>query len=276
MPLLAKGGLLSTPPEQVPNSNWPPALRGSANAVYAMAEPVVTTSSLLDALAGPHRKWIFSYNVSALQFAGERVQITEASFQPRFIVFAAGEGNAELMRRAKVEGSRMQRRPLKMVLLRAQTLASLFGHCIVRGKTHLTITTPSPGIWQVGGEIAEQLEHEENLYQGRRKAMHEIQRCLPGVDFSDVEIATYSAIRAEAKTAEQKRPSGVQISRVAPRIVVGWPTKLSMTPILAEEVFCMVHAELKQPAGYDEPAIAWPTPAVARYPWENTEWFAVR
>ena len=55
----------------------------------------------------------------------------------------------------------------------------------------------------------------------------------------------------------------------------GWPTKLSMTPILAEEVFCMVHAELKQPAGYDEPAIAWPTPAVARYPWENTEWFAV-
>ena len=276
MPLLAKGGLLSTPPQQVPNSKWPPALRGSAIAVYAMAEPVVATSSLLDALARPHRKWIFSYNVSDLQFAGGRAQIAEASFQPRFIVFTAGEGNADLMRRAEVGGDRMQRRPLKMVLLRGETLPSLFGHCIVRGKTQLTITTPTPGIWQVGGEIAEQLEHEENLDQERRKAMHEVQRCLPGVDFSDIEIAIYPATRAEAKTEEQKRPSGVHVSRVAPRIVVGWPTKLSMTPVLAEEVFCMVHAELKQPAGYEETAIAWPTPALARYPWEDTEWFTVR
>ena len=276
MPLLAKGGLLSTPPQQVPNSKWPPALRGSAIAVYAMAEPVVATSSLLDALARPHRKWIFSYNVSDLQFADGRAQIAEASFQPRFMIFAAGEGNADLMRRAEVSEDRMQRRPLKMVLLRGETLPSLFGHCIVRGKTQLTITTPSPGIWQVGGEIAEQLEPEENLDQGRRKAVQAVQRCLPGVDFSDIEIAIYQAIRAEAKIAEQKRPSGVHVSRIASRIVVGWPTKLSMTPILAEEVFSMVHAELKQPAGYAEPAIAWPTPALARYPWEDTEWFTVR
>jgi hypothetical protein len=276
MPLLAKGGLLSTPLQQLPNSKWPPALRGSAIAVYAMAEPVIATGSLIDALARPYRKWIFSYNVSDLQFAGGRAQIADASFQPRFIVFTAGEGNAELMRRAEVGGDLMQRRPLKMVLLRGATLPLLFGHCILRGKTQLTITTPSPGIWQVGGEIAEQLQHEENLDRGRRTALNEIRRCLPRVDFTDIEIAVYPATRAEAKTAEQKRPSGVHVSRVASKIVVGWPTKLSMAPILAEEVFSMVHTELKQPAGYEEPAIPWPTPALARYPWENIEWCAVR
>jgi hypothetical protein len=93
------------------------------------------------------------------------------------------------------------------------------------------------------------------------------------MDFSDVEIAIYSAMRAEAKTAQQKRPSGVHVSRVAPNIVVGWPTKLSMAPLLAEEVFSEAHAELQEPAGYEEPAIPWPTPAVARYPWEEVEWF---
>src|SRR6267142_146825 len=51
MPLLAKGGLLSTSPQQLPASMWPEALRGSALAVYALAEPVVATGSLLDALA---------------------------------------------------------------------------------------------------------------------------------------------------------------------------------------------------------------------------------
>ena len=178
MPLLAKGGLLSTPPQQLSESMWPEALRGSALVVYALAEPVVATGSLLDALARPHRRWIFSYNVSDLQFAGGQVEIADTLFQPRSIVFAAGEGNAELMRRAGIRGDLMQRRPLKMVLLRGTTLPVLFGHCIMRGKTQVTITTPTQGIWQVGGEIAEQLARQENLEDGRQAAMREV-RALP-------------------------------------------------------------------------------------------------
>ena len=276
MPLLAKGGLLSTPPQELPDSMWPEALRGSALAVYALAEPVVATGSLLDALARPHRKWIFSYDVSDLQFAGGQVYIADALFQPRSIVFAAGESNAELMRRAGVRGDLMQRRPLKMVLIRGTALPVLFGHCIMHGKTQLTITTPTQGIWQVGGEIAEHLAHQENLENGRQAAMKELRRCLPGLDFSGVEIAIYPATRAEARTAEQKRPSGVHVSGVAPGIVVGWPTKLSMVPILAEEIFALVNAELKQPGDYQEPLVPWPTPPVARYPWEEVEWFPAR
>lgn len=106
--------------------------------------------------------------------------------------------------------------------------------------------------------------------------MSEIQRCFPGMDLAGVEIALYPAIRAEAKTAAQKRPSGVHVSQVAPRIVVGWPTKLSMAPILAEEAFTLVHAELKRPSDDQELSAPWPMPPVARYPWEEAEWFTVR
>ncbi|HXV84359.1 MAG TPA: FAD-dependent oxidoreductase [Candidatus Binatia bacterium] len=276
MPLIAKAGLLSTPPQQLPHSMWPAALRDSALAVYTLEEPVVATGSLIEVLAKPYRKWIFAYNVSALRFAGEQVQIGDTFLEPRSILFVAGTGNADLMCRAGIRGELMQCRPLRMVLLRGATLPELFGHCITRGKTQLTVTTPAQGIWQVGGEIAEQLAHEENLEYARQMAMSEIQRCFPGLDLSDVEIAFYSATRAEAKTAAQKRPSGVHVSQLAPRIVVGWPTKLSMTPILAEEAFTLLHAKLKKPGGYEEPSAPWPTPPVARYPWEEAEWFTVR
>ena len=275
LPLVSKAGLLSTPPQHLPHSMWPAALRDSALAVYTLAEPVIATASLVDALARPYRKWIFSYDLSDLRFTGERIQIGDQFFQPRSILFAAGTGNADLMERAGIRGDFMQRRPLRMVLLRGATLPELFGHCIVRGKTQLTVTTPTPGIWQVGGEIAEQLANHENLEVGQRKAMSEIQLCFPGLDFAGAEIAFYTATRAEAKTAAQKRPSGVHVSRVAPGIVVGWPTKLSMAPILAEEAFALVHAELKKPGDYRESWAAWPTPPVAGYPWEEVEWFAV-
>jgi hypothetical protein len=107
--------------------------------------------------------------------------------------------------------------------------------------------------------------------------MSAIQLCFPGLDFAGVvEIAFYTATRAEAKTAAQKRPSGVHVSRVAPGIVVGWPTKLSMAPIFADEAFALIHEELKNPGDYGESWAAWPTPPMARYPWEEAEWFAAR
>src|SRR4051812_10211533 len=51
MSVVAKAGLLSTPPEPLPESSWPEALRDSALAVYALAEPVISTGSFLKALA---------------------------------------------------------------------------------------------------------------------------------------------------------------------------------------------------------------------------------
>jgi hypothetical protein len=167
----------------------------------------------------------------------------------------------------------MQRRPLGMVLLRGD-LPPLFGHCIVGGKTGLTITTPVPGLWQIGGEIAERLAYEGNLATARQLALGEIRRWLPGLEFKRAEIAIHHAIRAEARTAAIRRPSGVHASQIAPGMIVAWPTKLSMVPVLADEVFELVQLDLKAPGGYDETP-SWPAPSVARYPWEEAQWFAV-
>ncbi|HEY2986095.1 MAG TPA: FAD-dependent oxidoreductase [Candidatus Binatia bacterium] len=274
MSVVAKAGLLSTAPELVPTAAWPEALCGSALAVYALAEPVISTGSFLESLAAPHKNYIRRYDGATLRFSGHEVKISDAVLKPRSIVLAAGAGNRELLRAAGVQSDPMQRRPLGMVLLRG-ALPPLFGHCIVGGKTQITVTTPAQGVWQIGGEVAERLAHEYDAERARTTALDEIRARLPGLHFTGVEIALYRAVRAEARTADQRRPSGVHAGRVAPRIVVAWPTKLSLAPVLAEEVFALVTEDLKQPGGYKDEMPPWPTPAVARYPWEEAEWFPV-
>ncbi|MGH7833186.1 MAG: FAD-dependent oxidoreductase, partial [Candidatus Binatia bacterium] len=175
-----------------------------------------------------------------------------------------------------IDGDLMQRRPLCMVLLKGK-LPPLFGHCIAGGKTSLTVTAAAEGIWQVGGEIAERLAYEENDERARSEATKELRRGLPAVDLSGIEIAVYRAVRAEAATANQRRPSGVHINQVTPWITVAWPTKLALVPVLAEEVFVSVSKELKKPAGDNvEAPTGWPRPPLARYPWEEAEWFPAR
>lgn len=271
--LMAKTGLLTTRPEKIAPVLWPEALMDSALAVYSLAEPVIATASFLNALAARHQGSIFLYDAASVQFSAAGVVVGDVLLQPRATVLAAGVGNGELLRRAGITTDLMQRRPLGMVLLRGP-LPSLFGHCIVGGKTRLTITTPVPGIWQIGGEIAERLASEDDTVAARSMARGEICRWLPSLDLSRAEIAIYRAVRAEALTAAHKRPSGVHASRVTPGMVVGWPTKLSMAPVLAEEIFAMLQLDLKTPGGYDETP-PWPTPNVARYPWEEAQWFAV-
>lgn len=273
MSLVAKAGFLATRLERLPTAAWPELLRDCALAVYSLAEPVISTASFLSALAAHHRGAIFLYDAAAVQFSADGVQIGDVFLRPRATVLAAGVGNGELLRRAGITVDLMQRRPLGMVLLRGD-LPPLFGHCIVGGKTGLTITTPVPGLWQIGGEIAERFAHEENATAVRAVALSEIRRWLPRLDLSHAEIAIYRAVRAEARTAAHRRPSGVHASRIAPGLVVAWPTKLSMAPVLADEVFDILNVDLKTPGGYDE-VPSWPTPDLARYPWEEAEWFAV-
>jgi len=273
MSLLASAGLLATPLERVSTPAWPEALRDCALAVYSLAEPVIATGSFLRSLAAHHPGSIFLYDDASMRFSPDGIQIGDVLLRPRATVLAAGVGNGDLLKKAGNTVDLMQRRPLGMVLLRGE-LPPLFGHCIVGGKTGLTITTPLPGLWQIGGEIAERLAHEENFAAAPALALGEIRRWLPGLDLSRAEIAIYRAVRAEARTAEHRRPSGVHASQIAPGLVVAWPTKLSMAPVLADDVFDILNVDLKTPGGYDE-VPSWPTPNLARYPWEEAEWFAV-
>jgi hypothetical protein len=274
--MLAQSGLLATPLQKIAPEAWPDALCGSAIAVYALNEQVISTGTFLQALAAKQEEFTFLYDSNALRFAGAEVDIGGSALRPRAIVLTAGEGNAALLRKAGIAGDLMQRRPLCMILLKGN-LPPLFGHCIAGGKTSLTVTTPAERIWQVGGEIAERLAREKNDERARSEAIKEIRRGLPAMDLSGIEIALYRAVRAEAATKDQRRPSGVHISQATPRITVAWPTKLALVPVLAEEVFVAVSKQLKKPenASLNAPP-DWPKPPLARYPWEEAEWFPAR
>jgi hypothetical protein len=273
MRLVARAGLLATKPQLLPKKDWPPVLYDSALAVYALAEPVIATGSFVAALAGHHRGNIFLYEPSSLRFDQHGVHIGKVLLRPRSIVLTAGAGNGELLAKAGVKSDMMQLRPLGMVLLRGN-LPELFGHCVIGGKTGLTITTPAKGVWQIGGEIAETLAGEQDRATARRIALREVRRWLTGPQFKSVEIALYQAVRAEARTATLRRPSGVHASQVAPGVVIGWPTKLSMAPVLADEIFHLVQNQLEEPRDSDDAIVSLPAPAVARYPWEKAEWYA--
>ncbi len=273
MSVVARAGLLATRPEPLPKAQWPEALRASALAVYALAEPVISTGSFLKALAARHEKYLHRYDSAALRFEGINARIGDVALEPRMLVLTAGEGNAELLARLGVSGEPMQRRPLGMALLRGD-LPPLFGHCIIGGKTRLTITAPEKRIWQIGGELAEKLAGETDDHAARRFALKEIRARFPALDLRNMEIALYRAVRAEARTADQRRPSGVHAGELAPGVIAGWPTKLSMAPVLADEVFALAEKNLKQPAGYPHhPLPPWAPPTVARYPWKEAEWF---
>ena len=273
IPMLAHTGLLAVPPEKIPRSSWPEALQRAAVAVYALNEQVIATGSFLDALFKQHERFIFAYDAAAAHFTTRAVEISGVHLRPRALVLAAGVGNAGLLQQLGVPMDLMQRRPLGMVLLRGR-LEPLYGHCIVGGKTQLTITTPVAGVWQVGGEIAERLAQQEDGESARTEALREIRRWLPELDLAGLQIAIYRAVRAEGRTKDLRRPSGVHVSRAAPQVVLAWPTKLSLAPVLADEVFTLVTMDLQEPAGYNQQMPpSWPKPALARTPWEEAEWF---
>lgn len=309
LPVVRKAGLLHTGPVKLDSKDWPRALRGSARAVYSMAEPVLATGSALTALAARHPQRLLRYAPGAslenLKLDLKRIEeyIVEIEdpdapeplrLRPRSVVFAAGAGNEGLVQRAERGEAPMQRRPLRMSILRG-SLPPLYGHMVRGGKTAMTVTThplqadsmadnAGQCIWQVGGELAERAAEDGDGARLERELPRQLRRFFPGVDFSRVLMASYGAVRAEARSRGERRPSGVQVKELGAGVLVAWPTKMALSPILAWEV----QRELSRMLGPQErragfpapsaPALGWPSPSVAKYPWqeEGLSWCPVR
>ena len=130
----------------------------------------------------------------------------------------------------------------------------------------------APMTWQLGGELAEQWADrtDEAFFPA---LLEELDRVLPGMDVSGMEIADYAAVRAEAANDAMRRPSGVQVESIAEDFIVAWPTKWAMAPLLAEEIARII-VPSAAPADGERPA-DWPRAPVARPPWEQAEWRSV-
>lgn len=278
IPFLRTGGVLAAPPRARGRESWPEPLRHHAYRAYSMDEPVLEPVSVIESLAAPVAARLLQVGPLA------DVQRTDEGFHVRFrdsrslearrLVACAGEGNAEILSVAGHHGARMQRRPLRMGLVRG-SLPALHGHCVLGGRTRMTITSVDLAdgrrVWQVGGELAERWASTEggDFFGDLEK---ELGLVLPGLDLSAMEFGDYPAVRAEAANEDVRRPSGVQVSEVEPGLVVAWPTKWAMAPLLAEEVSRLVVPGASD--GHDPPR-DWPRASVGIPPWERTTWRSV-
>jgi glycine/D-amino acid oxidase-like deaminating enzyme len=278
IPLLRTGGMLAAAPRARPRATWPTPLQQHAHRAYSMDEPVFDPGSVIRALVAPVDDRLLQVEEpSAIRrdSHGFTVEFPDGrSLRARFLVACAGEGNARILELAGHDPGRMQRRGLRMGLLRGD-LPALHGHCVLGGRTRMSITSVDPEdgkrIWQIGGELAERwaATSDDEFFLALRR---ELDQALPGLDLSGIEFADYAAVRAEAANEEIRRPSGVQVSELQPGFVLAWPTKLAMAPLLAEEVVKMVAPGAGE-AG-DAPA-EWNRARMGVPPWERASWRSV-
>ncbi|MGE5612063.1 MAG: FAD-dependent oxidoreductase, partial [Bacillota bacterium] len=280
---------LRTKPTPIERDQWPPALQKVPGKVLRVGEQVIDPASLLQCFSrrnsgrilhiDPDRSPEFERTdgrIAAVRIYSPKKSPNEPNFLtlcPRFLVFTAGQGNAELRHQAGLPGQVMQRRPLHMVMVRGQ-LPKLFGHCVGGAKPRITVTsaTDSAGrtVWQVGGQIA-----EEGVAKSPAELMafakQELLTCLPGLDLRNAEFATYRIDRAEAITATGQKPDDVHVVQDG-NVLTAWPTKLALAPRLAERILELLPSP-KEPAPCTRD---WPMPPVAQLPWEaQRQWFNV-
>lgn len=286
VPVLRHGGVLACPPEPQPRDAWPEVLRAHAQRALRMAEPVFDTRSVLEALREPVVDRLLQIDGSDGMSIGRHddgwnVTLrapggTQLSLTAQALVFTAGQGNADLLATVDRNPESMQERPLLMTVLRGR-LPELHAHCISGGRTRITVTSLPAGdevVWQVGGEVSERNADQEPGPRTQRDALDEIEACLPGIDLSGVRIGHYRAVRAEARDARSRRPSGAHVEALQRGLIVAWPTKWALAPLLAEDVLAQLQSDGIEARGQRalHGSGRWPRPDVAAFPWEDCAW----
>ncbi|MGM0594918.1 MAG: FAD-dependent oxidoreductase, partial [Pseudomonadota bacterium] len=216
--------------------------------VYRLEEPVLDTASLVRVLAAPLREATIKLNdVDALQLSkserGWQIDTEDLSLDARRLVFAAGKGNAALLKKCDRSAPAMQLRPLNMVIMRARQGAAwpgeLYAHCLgPSANPRITITTHYDAagrpLWYLGGQVAEEGVGRSHLAQVAA-AKKELAELFPWLDLSAMEWGTLPIERAEPLMVDGRRPDNA-FAEEEEAIITTWPTKLALAPRLAKRV----------------------------------------
>lgn len=283
---------LQVSPEPVAEDDRPPVFAKVSGGIARLPEQVIDPASFLTDIAEQYRDRMLLIDTSdeglkfELSSPGDVVRIRLSrpelketlTLEPAQVLLTAGAGNARLRKAVGLSSDVMQRRPLHMVLARGP-LPELHGHCIDGLKTRVTVTSTTDGdnrmVWQVGGQIAED-GVRMTPRQVTEHAARELQTVLPQLDLSQVEWSSYTVDRAEAVTEGGARPETIQVL-CAGNVTTGWPTKLALAPLLAEEMAARVQPSVPESAWTPQLLQRWPKPPVAEYPWNESDrtWWPV-
>lgn len=263
--------------DQVKGSELPPALQNPRfkGRVYRLSELVLDVPSLIQRLADLAGNGLLAADkVEPLREGGELTGliVDGRAIRAQRIVLTAGAGNAELLNALGLAQPAMQKRPLHMVLVKAATLKPLYAHCLGGGsKPRITVTShPSADgqwIWYLGGDLAEADGVARDEAAQIAVARKELAELVPWIDLSSASWATLRIDRAEPAQSALARPDNAFLADQG-RLLVGWPTKLALSPDFADRVQAALTRDGIQPQQHS-PLPDLPRPAVTGPFWEG-------
>ena len=247
---------------------------------YRLDEPVFNTLSVVRALAEPRKRSLLAIDPESIERLDGRVVVQSKAgesylFHYQKIIFIAGEGNESLLSRFDCTQPEMQRRPLKMVVMRGVQKDMIYAHCLgasVNPRITITSHRDKQGniVWYMGGQLAEEGvdKSDAELIQA---AKDELKDLIPWLDVKDAEWGVLKIDRAEIKKAGVTRPDSFSIEE-HDDIITAWPTKMALAPALADAVLDILDKEnIKHGSNTSLPA--WAEPEYAEFPWdEETCW----
>ena len=194
------------------------------------------------------------------------------SIRTQRIVLTAGAGNAELLSALGLAQPAMQKRPLHMVIVKAPTLKPLYAHCLGGGsKPRITVTSHPAAdgewVWYLGGDLAEAGGVARDEASQIAAAKNELAELVPWIDLSAAKWATLRIDRAEPAQSALARPDNAFLAEQG-RLLVGWPTKLALSPDFTDRVEAALIRDGIQPQPLP-PLPELPRPAVTGPFWEG-------
>ena len=128
-----------------------------------------------------------------------------------------------------------------MVYVKGKNLPSVFVHCIgdsFKLTPTLTVTSHSDAegetVWYLGGEIAEAgVGKEANAQIHSARTL--LTTLFPWINFAEMKFHCFAIDRAEANVNNNYRPENAYFIEES-NVLVAWPTKLTLTPHLADNI----------------------------------------
>lgn len=241
--------------------------------LYRLQDIVLNTPALIETLRNKYRSYIFQCAPIVQHHEGHITGLllnnNEALHADRYI-FAAGNGNAQLIENTPLAQVSMQLRPLQQVMVKGN-LPSIFAHAVslmAGSKPRVTFTShplqDGQTVWYLGGNLAEQGvgKDPETLIEDAKKEMAVL---LPWVDLTDTTWATLNIDRAEPAQSTHARPD-FPFVEAKDNAMVCWPTKLTLCPMLGDQVLEKLNTT--QFAHREETLPQLPLAPIARTPWE--------
>ena len=262
-----EGRVASVPAANYPTVFQSPSFRGL---LYKLNDLVLDTRSLITHLHHQLKDYIFEGNVSFEHTNGRVTHLqldAGLTVSADTYVLAAGKGNGGLIEDLGLEVP-MQLRPLHQVVVKRKTLPDLFAHAVTLRSadkpriTFTTHTTADTKAWYLGGQLAES-GVARNEAEQIEFAKTELAAIMPWMDYSDCEFSTFRIDRAEAGGETLLRPDTPYVRRHG-NVVVCWPTKLTLAPMMGD-MFMKLMAEPK--AGLAAPPNL-PRASIGRSSWE--------